>query len=234
MDELPTKPFVCDYQKCNAKCCRNIKGNIDDDSILEQNNERYMHIAVPLKELSIAISNHEKEVLSQIAQNKGFKLKLVPQSFVLTKHFEPIIINWQLDYDTCPFLNNKNECDIYEHRPLVCKSFPYLKRFEVAPFCTSAIELRDSGFGLKGNNMGEIYVYATIQQTTMQLYAQLIAKLIQNKEVRLFKTSRAINKLKEYKGTLKTIESFLIDKGLADNKIFKKQSRAGPLSKIII
>ena len=30
-------------------------------------------------------------------------------------------------YDICPFLNYKNECDIYDNRPLICKEYTCYK-----------------------------------------------------------------------------------------------------------
>lgn len=34
------------------------------------------------------------------------------------------IIIYQLNRGICPFINEKNECKIYQKRPLVCQSFP--------------------------------------------------------------------------------------------------------------
>jgi Fe-S-cluster containining protein len=36
------------------------------------------------------------------------------------------IISYQLNVDTCPHLDEKNECKIYYGRPLICKAFPYI------------------------------------------------------------------------------------------------------------
>ena len=30
-------------------------------------------------------------------------------------------------YNTCPFLNYKNECDIYENRPMICREYDCYK-----------------------------------------------------------------------------------------------------------
>jgi len=35
------------------------------------------------------------------------------------------IISYQLNIDTCPHINERNECKIYDKRPLACRAFPY-------------------------------------------------------------------------------------------------------------
>lgn len=35
------------------------------------------------------------------------------------------IIQYQLDVNDCPHVDEKNECRIYEKRPLMCRAFPY-------------------------------------------------------------------------------------------------------------
>jgi len=35
------------------------------------------------------------------------------------------IITYQLNVNTCPHVNNKNACLIYDKRPLICKAFPF-------------------------------------------------------------------------------------------------------------
>lgn len=44
--------------------------------------------------------------------------------------------NW---YDICPFLNNKNKCEIYENRPLICREYD-CNKFENYIFSKIIIE----------------------------------------------------------------------------------------------
>lgn len=46
--------------------------------------------------------------------------------------------NW---YDICPFLNYRNECDIYENRPLICRKYDCYK-FENLVFDYTKEELK--------------------------------------------------------------------------------------------
>lgn len=36
------------------------------------------------------------------------------------------IVSYQLNVDVCPYINERNECRIYDRRPLICQSFPYV------------------------------------------------------------------------------------------------------------
>jgi len=37
------------------------------------------------------------------------------------------IIDYQLNANDCPHIDEKNECRIYDRRPLVCRAFPYIQ-----------------------------------------------------------------------------------------------------------
>ena len=37
------------------------------------------------------------------------------------------IINYQLNVNDCPHINERNECQIYDKRPLICRAFPYIQ-----------------------------------------------------------------------------------------------------------
>lgn len=46
-----------------------------------------------------------------------------PKLGVGTKEPEEVVL-YQLDIMCCPYVNEKNECQIYSKRPLMCQSFP--------------------------------------------------------------------------------------------------------------
>lgn len=37
------------------------------------------------------------------------------------------IIDYQLNVNDCPHIDERNECRIYEKRPLICRAFPYIQ-----------------------------------------------------------------------------------------------------------
>jgi Fe-S-cluster containining protein len=48
------------------------------------------------------------------------------------------ITSYQLTVAVCPHINERNECNIYENRPLICKAFPIIPAFphtKLAPKC---------------------------------------------------------------------------------------------------
>lgn len=87
--------FQC--KKCGA-CCRNL---FDDIRGIRKG------LVLTAKEVSLFSS----EMIS-------------PSSAVGTeKQKKPI--TYQLNANTCPHIDDKNECLIYDKRPLICKAFPY-------------------------------------------------------------------------------------------------------------
>jgi Fe-S-cluster containining protein len=39
------------------------------------------------------------------------------------------IAYYQLAIDNCPHLSSRNTCSIYERRPLVCRTYPYMIQY---------------------------------------------------------------------------------------------------------
>lgn len=72
-------------------------------------------------------------------ETKLFNPKLIaPFSAIGNKEPETIIF-YQLTLAQCPHINEKNECRIYEKRPLICKVFPItpkLDKVTITPRCT--------------------------------------------------------------------------------------------------
>lgn len=54
-----------------------------------------------------------------------FHSEMISPSLGIGMSKPKIIIIYQLNVNTCPHINNKNECLIYDKRPLMCKAFPY-------------------------------------------------------------------------------------------------------------
>jgi Fe-S-cluster containining protein len=54
-----------------------------------------------------------------------FPSEMVSPKFAIGFKKPKKIIHYQLNVNDCPHINEKNECRIYEKRPLMCKAFPY-------------------------------------------------------------------------------------------------------------
>lgn len=123
--------FVCNYEKCKSKCCRDLKNNkmlinYDLDS------KRFIHFLTIPNEVGIALFNDEKKLLIERAKELNIQLNIKPLRGFLGKDKKICVFKWFIDHENCPFLIN-NSCNIYENRPLVCRSFPYLPPFAYEP-----------------------------------------------------------------------------------------------------
>jgi len=115
-----------------GKCCRvlrNFSELGEEEKALrkkdyQNTNEKTIFYILPeIEKTSLALFEFEVERLKQLAKEKNIVLKIAPLKGVLSSSGTPVIFNWMLDHDSCPFLEN-NRCLIYEDRPLVCRSFP--------------------------------------------------------------------------------------------------------------
>ncbi len=71
---------------------------------------------------------------NRVNQKRGLTLttseaKLFPEAIIAPlaafgKDAPENIFLYQLSTNDCPYLNHNNQCDIYEKRPLVCRTFP--------------------------------------------------------------------------------------------------------------
>ncbi|MBW3021782.1 YkgJ family cysteine cluster protein [Candidatus Woesearchaeota archaeon] len=77
----------------------------------------------PFHKYTISLTKNEKETLEKKAKEKNIKIKIIPKKIMLDKNLKPVVLDWCVDADVCPFLEG-NECSIYEDRPEVCKTFP--------------------------------------------------------------------------------------------------------------
>ena len=85
----------CNLEKCKAICCYNVP--LPKDLLTKFTNK---------------IVNHVYEI-KKLPKNKEYKGKYI---FPITN-----IINEK--HNKCPFLTITNRCNIYEHRPQLCKDF---------------------------------------------------------------------------------------------------------------
>ena len=87
--------FQC--KRCGT-CCRNLLE--DDDSIRKG-------LLLTAKEVGL------------------FPSEMISPSLAIGTEKQKRTITYQLNVNICPHINDKNECLIYNKRPLMCKAFPF-------------------------------------------------------------------------------------------------------------
>lgn len=114
--------------KC-GKCCSSIRGRIEEEErkFIEENFFGKLPITqlVPVEKMSLSLWPWEAKNLKDRAKQLGIKANIKPFRAVFDlNQNKSIILSYFLDYDNCPFLDENNNCKVYEDRPLVCKQFP--------------------------------------------------------------------------------------------------------------
>jgi Fe-S-cluster containining protein len=81
-----------------------------------------------LNHITINVWPEEKDILVSEAKKKNIELRIKPKRALYNlKNQELIILDYYIDHDTCPFFDKKNKlCQIYNERPLICRSYPLL------------------------------------------------------------------------------------------------------------
>jgi len=69
-------------------------------------------------------SNHRRGLTLTADEAKLFSDALIAPLAAFGSDAPNIVFLYQLSTNDCPYLNQNNQCDIYEKRPLVCRSFP--------------------------------------------------------------------------------------------------------------
>lgn len=74
---------------------------------------------------TIPLHEWEIPVLKKEATKRQIALKIVPYLTIWdVVNKVPIVLNWTLDHDDCPFLSKDNLCTINDNKPIVCKAYP--------------------------------------------------------------------------------------------------------------
>lgn len=63
-----------------------------------------------------------------------FPSKLISPQTAIGVNKPKRIVSYQLNVNVCPYINERNECKIYNKRPLSCRAFP----FEIVGFAPTA------------------------------------------------------------------------------------------------
>jgi Fe-S-cluster containining protein len=93
------EPFFFHCEKCGT-CCRNL---------LEEREGILQGLTLTAKEKVF------------------FPKNMISPLTAIGKIEQKQIIDYQLSVNDCPHINEKNECQIYDSRPLICRAFPYVQ-----------------------------------------------------------------------------------------------------------
>lgn len=125
-----SKVFIC--TQCGECCHIREHKNISKEQEDAYFSYMYKNLGIlyfaRLSEITINIWPEEKEELERQAKDKGITISIKPKrGFYNKKDKAFIIIDYFIDQDICPFFNQENkQCGVYEHRPLICRSYPML------------------------------------------------------------------------------------------------------------
>jgi len=113
--------FSCD--RC-GQCCRGFEKPLKNEGKTQSDIDFMdgpLYYYSNASQLRPALFGWEVELLSHL--NKNFEF--TPRTFVYdVKTSKPLVLTYNLNNDRCVFLEEENNCSIYENRPLVCRSFP--------------------------------------------------------------------------------------------------------------
>jgi Fe-S-cluster containining protein len=115
------KKFEC---KMCGNCCRNMRGRTERKSPVYP---PYWFSAVPLLEKTLLLLEWEIPVLQERARQLSIELKVVPDDMIWDDVSNvPIVLQWNLDHNDCPFLSENNHCLVNENKPLCCQAYPLM------------------------------------------------------------------------------------------------------------
>lgn len=129
------KRFSCNQVKnccvCCGDCCRRFPMVMhpEDERILKEKiyKSKGVIYLYPFSIFGLPFKADEIDRFKKIADEKKVKCSFKPLK-VIIKGGNPLVIDYFLDMDACPFLVN-NKCTVYDLRFTVCKAFPELSLF---------------------------------------------------------------------------------------------------------
>lgn len=214
--------FKCNYQSCNAKCCRNIRGT--NTVHYNFNETRPLHLVVKPDQLTISIDNTEKEIIEKIAKEKGINVNFRPCNVIVDDKNRINVLYWDIDHDDCPFINNKNECEIYNERPVICRMFPYIgegNETSLASFCPEIEKLYQDNKQVNGRYMDKAFFSNEIYLALANLVSVIMINLANKNKIKLVKTSDILKRIRAGE-KLYSFDQMIIDEGIVTSDFFIK------------
>ena len=113
-------------------CCRRFPSNINAEEEAFLRHEIYKKKGIiylyPFRIFGIPFKPYELPRFKKMAEERGLTFDFKPLKVVI-QNKTPVIIDYFLDMDACPFLKD-NKCTVYEQRFEICKAFPDRKEFK--------------------------------------------------------------------------------------------------------
>lgn len=80
-----------------------------------------------VNDATLELFEWELQRLIDLGKTQKKEIKIKPYWVVYDSNSKKgLVLNWNLEHNNCPFLKYDNTCSIYEKRPLVCQSFPFI------------------------------------------------------------------------------------------------------------
>jgi Fe-S-cluster containining protein len=141
-----TQKFKC--IQC-GECCSHIRGMISEEEkeFLKKNAYGKLPLVqlFPIEKMSFPLFDFEAKRFKQWQVEVNVDAKIMPSRVIFDLNSnKSIIVNYYMDYGSCPFLND-NKCLIYDKkRAFICRLFPFNK----GPFLNIGEELnKEDMFG---------------------------------------------------------------------------------------
>lgn len=114
-------PFQC---KMCGNCCRNMRGRTAG---IPHHMPSFVYMAIPPSQKTIGLFEWEISVLKKKANQLSLNLK-AKSDFMFWDEVSkvPIVTQWNIDHDNCPFLSDENRCRVHEQKPLICQAYPLM------------------------------------------------------------------------------------------------------------
>ena len=78
------------------------------------------------KNIIETINGVQRGLILTKKETKLFPAEIVTPQYAIGITKPTRIVFYQMKTNPCPYLNAKNECRIYDNRPLICRSFPVM------------------------------------------------------------------------------------------------------------
>ena len=101
-----------------------MRGRTEDKTIPKT---RYAFMAVPPSQKTIGLFEWELPFLKKKAGELSLLFRAKPDAMFWDEISRvPLITQWNLDHDDCPFLLSKSLCTVHAQKPLICQAYPMM------------------------------------------------------------------------------------------------------------
>jgi len=219
-------------------------GNKDLSSI-NRLEERGMYLIPEPKTIALPIKPWEKERIEELAKEKKLSVNITPGNVIIDIYNLPIVMDWVLDHDHCPFFKN-NMCLIHDSKPLVCKSYPILSsglsalfsaseqgalrmNTNITPDCKASVRMHGERKGklndhieMMHDSYGATFESAIAQDFGSELVFNIIEELVNRGLIKTYRMSRAKVMKRLNQRRIGLIE-YVINKGIMSKEEFQEQ-----------